>query len=544
MKKFIYIPLLLISVLLFTGCTDFFETNPDDILLGDDYIADINEFYSGYMGVASKMQKMADHAIFLSELRGDLLEPTENAPQGLWEIYNYTNDNNNEFTNPSGYYDIIVNANDYISKSIKFKTENPNAIADDVFEPILSGTIRFKVWAYLMLGKLYGQAKYFDDPMVEYQPDNEYPTLQFDELVQQLISLLNNGISWEDGEGAHQISGLASFRFTDFLYPDGSADMTWNMINPNPLALKSELALWAGNYDEVISTTMELLYDNGNTRNYKITNDEYNGEWVKLFQSNVLAREQVNVFMFDYENNQTNNLLKYFSNIAPNQYYLRPSQAAMHRFEVQYQKNGIDKGDKYRGEGASYYMNNGEWVFNKFIRDYQSADKVYKTVNWISMYRATDIHLFLAEALNQKELFREADAIINEGISKYTLDYPDNLRYPFNNAEINDAFQKNWGLRKRVNLQPKQPTADSITEPELYKMQFDSLLIEETCLESAGEARSYFAMIRMARRWNDPSILADRVSAKYPEGMREAVRQRLMTPENWFIKYDLKTTGE
>ncbi|MDA3879115.1 MAG: hypothetical protein PF436_01885 [Prolixibacteraceae bacterium] len=545
-KKFIYIPLLLLMNVVFTtGCSDFFETNPDDILLGDDYIADINEFYSGYMGVASKVQKLADHMIILSELRGDLLEPTENAPQELWEIYNYTNDSNNEFANPSAYYDAIVNANDYIRKSMEFKAENPNAIPDDVFAPMISGAIRYKAWVYLMLGKLYGEAVYYDDPMVEYNPDHNYPTLQFDELIQQLLTLVDQGVDWDTSTGIQQINGMIPLRFTDILYPDGSGDDTWNMITPNPLALKAELELWAGNYDEVITNTMELLYADGNTKTYKITNDEYNGEWASdIFGERILGYELVDVYMFDYENNQTNRLLEYFSNIPPNNYYLRPTQAAMGRFEAQYQENGIDKTDVYRGENRSYYMNEGDWVFYKLIRAYLSPDKVYKTSTWIPMYRATDIYLFLIEALNQKGLFNEADALFNNGIEDYSLQDPSMFRYPFDNLEVVDAFSKNWGIRGRVNLQPKMPTADSITQPELFKMQFDSLLVEETCLESAGEARSYFAMIRMAKRWNDPSIVADRVSAKYPEGKREAVRQRLMDPENWFIEYDLEADQE
>ncbi|MBN1927159.1 MAG: hypothetical protein JW798_15105, partial [Prolixibacteraceae bacterium] len=68
----------------------------------------------------------------------------------------------------------------------------------------------------------------------------------------------------------------------------------------------------------------------------------------------------------------------------------------------------------------------------------------------------------------------------------------------------------------------------------------DSLLVEETCLELAGEGKAYYTMLRMAKRWNDPSILADRVSAKYPEGLQEAIRTKLMDPTNWFVDFKLQ----
>lgn len=73
----------------------------------------------------------------------------------------------------------------------------------------------------------------------------------------------------------------------------------------------------------------------------------------------------------------------------------------------------------------------------------------------------------------------------------------------------------------------------------LIKKTFDIALVEETCMESAGEARSYFAMMRIAKRWNDPSILADRVSAKYTDAMKETVREYLQNEKNWYVHYQL-----
>jgi hypothetical protein len=39
----------------------------------------------------------------------------------------------------------------------------------------------------------------------------------------------------------------------------------------------------------------------------------------------------------------------------------------------------------------------------------------------------------------------------------------------------------------------------------------------------------------VAKRRNDPSFLANKVSAKYPAGMRQAIKTRLMDPKNWHI---------
>lgn len=557
MKRIVYSAFIFVSILTFTSCSDFFDTNPDDILLGEDYIADINEFYSGYMGVAAKVADVADKFVILAELRGDLLEPTENAPQDLWEIYNYTNDKTNSYANPSEFYDVIVNANDYIRKSIEYRYQNPNAIDTATFNAFMSAAIRYKAWAYLCLGKLYGEAVYFDDPMIEYNPDHNYPTYDFDGLIGQLLNLMENGIAIKTDSVSYQVNGLLPFEFSKVLSTTGSQDVTWDIINPDPQCLHIELNLWAQNYAMVVDEAVDFLTADGDVKKYKITLDEYNGEWFSdiftTISSGILLAERINATLYNYDNNQENDLLRFFSNQTPNKYYLRPTQTAMDRHNNQLRQNGVDRGDIWRGVGRSFLEVNGQWVFRKLTHSFEdSPNLVYKTVDNIYIYRAPDIHFFLMEALNNLRMdtvnthFREVEALLNRGLRDDYYDRFDaaEYRYPYTNSLFQQAFTQdkypNCGIRTRASLAPVYPSADSIAQPEVYRKQLDSLIVEETCLESAGEAKSYFAMIRMAKRWNDPSVVADRVSAKYPDGKREEVKSYLMSPDNWFIKFDLK----
>ena len=60
-------------------------------------------------------------------------------------------------------------------------------------------------------------------------------------------------------------------------------------------------------------------------------------------------------------------------------------------------------------------------------------------------------------------------------------------------------------------------------------------------LESAGEARTYYTMLRSARRWGGKArkIWAYKVAEKYVTAT--SVGSNLeASDENWFIKYDLK----
>ena len=117
--KRIYINIILIGVLVFisTGCSDFFETDNDTQLRGDDYVKEVGELYSGFLGIVTKMQAIGDKAIYLTDIRAELLEPTENTPSELYSLYNYDDDlSGNSYADPAKYYDVIIACNDICIK--------------------------------------------------------------------------------------------------------------------------------------------------------------------------------------------------------------------------------------------------------------------------------------------------------------------------------------------------------------------------------------------------------------------------------------------
>ena len=115
MKKFkIEIILMGVLAMIFASCSDFFEPNNDTTLNGDRYIKEGSELYSGFLGIITKIQAIGDKAIYLTDMRGELLEPTENTPADLYSIYNYDDDlSGNTYADPAKYYDEIIACNDY-----------------------------------------------------------------------------------------------------------------------------------------------------------------------------------------------------------------------------------------------------------------------------------------------------------------------------------------------------------------------------------------------------------------------------------------------
>ncbi|TJZ61132.1 RagB/SusD family protein [Sphingobacterium olei] len=541
MKKKYIIYGLLIGACSFYSCEKFFEVDTSDILLDENYVGEANELYSGYIGVASKMQAIADQTIFLSDLRSDFLEPTQNAPQDLWDIYNFKETRGNEFANPSPYYDLIVNANNYIDKVVKYRKENPKVIEESDYRALISGAIRFKVWTYLTVGKLYGKVAYFDNPNLKLDDIGTIPMITLDELIPKLLSLMESGV---DG-----VNGLYETNWANILFPGvptNQQDLVWNMICPSPMPLLIELQLWAGQYEKVVANGMNFIYDNGSAR-YKVSSDDYNGEAIQVFTRDPITRTRVliNIVPYDYERNQTNRLIKYFSNTPPSVYYLRPSQVSMDRYARQLRADGLNLGDQYRGENFTYFFQNGDWVVRKYSRDRETPSEIYKNNVHVTIYRDVDVHFAVIEALNHLSLFAEAEALLNNGISTYQDLNVGNLRYPFADPLQTTPLRRNWGIRRRVNMSAVYPAGiakpgegSTAADTTAYKKALDKLIVEETLLESSGEAKPFFSMVRIAKRWQDNSIVADIVSKKYG-GREEEIRSYLMDENNWFIKYPL-----
>ena len=94
------------------------------------------------------------------------------------------------------------------------------------------------------------------------------------------------------------------------------------------------------------------------------------------------------------------------------------------------------------------------------------------------------------------------------------------------------TWGRNVGIRGRVILKPQEVPAGT-TDPILY---LEDLIIQERELEFAFEGKRWFDLMRIARRRNDPSYLANRVTAKYDDPVKaEQTRNILMNEANWFL---------
>ena len=124
------------------------------------------------------------------------------------------------------------------------------------------------------------------------------------------------------------------------------------------------------------------------------------------------ARECAAAIIYDYTNNQTNTLLKHFSNEYPNEYLLRPNQKAMEN----YLADTNDGDARYK---ATFGKSSGASYISKF-RPVGSSRRPnpYQDDVHIYIYRATQYHMMLAEALNHLKRFTAMNGVFNNGVNK------------------------------------------------------------------------------------------------------------------------------
>lgn len=511
-----------IAAFALASCDGFFNPESGDSLLEKDHYEKVPELKAAFIGVAAAFQDVPEQAIIVSELRGNLMEPTVNAPIEFWEVYRYEATNGNSVVAPDVYYKAIINCNDFIRHTLAFHKEKPGIVAENLLAGMIGDAMRYRAWCYLTLGKLYGEAVYYDYALSDYNDIAKAKVLKFPELVEELLMNLKTGV-----EG---FTGLATFDWNDL---NNTEDESWNRMGINVNALLGELYMWKGDYQTAVTNLLSVINNSGNTKKFTLPayTDKHYEYWREAFKNSVASTtsEMLSVIPYDVDRRQQNRLQYYFSDKAPNVYYLKPTDTIVNLYKKQVRNDGT--GDKWRGETGTYVITGGESYINK----YSLGKEAYERDAAVPVYRAGELHLMIAECLNKLELFDDALAFVNGGPSSYWDATGGFFKFPFSNPIYSNNLKEGVGVRGRINLKPQaMPTGT----PEEKMLAIDSLIANEVALECAYEGKHFFTLMRMAKFWNKPEILAKNVAGKYPEGERSKYLDLLMNPENWNIPYD------
>ena len=532
LKKYTVQVLAAILILANTSCEKIMEVKSKDSLPANDFYKDRSDVYGAFIGLSSIFSNVAEQSVILAGLRGDLMTPTSNAPIEFWDIYNYTADNGSEYASSKKYYDIVLNANDFLKRVTRFNQDVPSAISESHYKGMVSQAITYKAWAYLTIAKFWGEVSVYSSNM-EDTHDNALTKIGLEELPTYLLNYMDGG--------EYGVNAFHPFEWHYVLSPSNPGadpDENWIGITLDPRVVKAELLLWAGEYQGVIDQLTEYIVDEN-----KLNNKAYKNTFTDNYTE--LKQVIVTVVPFNAGEGQEHNLKSYFSMNAPNLYYFAPTDCVIELFTKQ-EKNNFALNDVIRGSLVSYGILSGDYYIKKYMHgkeaDLESGDTDYtdfESESEIYIYRTSELLLMLSEALCFLGRFEESLAFLDEGVGEY---YGVNsFLPPFD--YLHSDFKDVRGVRSSVDLlkldriemfKECHETQDSVRK-------LSSIIADEYALELAFEGKRWPALIRIADNLGDPTFLAKKVSLKFGENA-ESYEAILNDRNSWFIKDDLNTT--
>ncbi|BAV04560.1 SusD family protein [Filimonas lacunae] len=566
MKLSKYILLALLLPALLAGCKKLVETEPKDVLDEKEMYNDVYDADAAVMGLYGKLMGLAERYVVLNELRADLMSTTINASQYLNQLNEHGQiSSDNPYTSPRPFYEVIVNCNDILYNLDIMRKDKK--LKEDQYSARYSDVAALRAWVYLQVGIHFGNIPYITSPLSNVNDlagIEQMPRIPFAQLLDSLIASVNALPTLND-------------------YPSGTSLTTTvdgyvtNKFFINKQVVKGELYLWRGkgtDYTTAAAAFKTVLESGGtgefdkyrlryadivNHKDLSVGYVRYR-EWdeTQLINNNsqgwrsIFARSQDDMFNWEWvwflpfssDFAPTNPFINLFSNRGGS-YLLKPSQAAIDKWNSQVQKNELPY--DARGKVFTWQNLDGQPVIMKYLYNYLDETSftpislLQKNGKWF-LYRAASLHLDFAEAANRDNQHTVAYALLNQGINlTFGGQTASAAPYYFDGRTLSTPtyygdWYRNRGVRGRAMLKSTEVTGDST-------LAIESSIINEAALELAYEGRRWPDLVRIALRRDDPAFLADKVYAKLLKDnnpQAAAVRTKLLNKENWYLPFKWK----
>lgn len=594
--------LLLLMVAVFPACESFLDPDQSLVVKEEDHYQDWYEYRSAEMGMYSLQQGLADQLVVLGELRGDLLKTTDNASAELIEINEFRISAANSFASPYGFYRLIAACNSLIRK---LKSDHPEVVSEDNeitnYDRLYGEAMCMRAWAYFTAVRIYGKIPYVYESLTSIEEIEEYVNSGeiiddvdyiygaegaiIDTIYGDTISLEKRYVNMDAVIDTFTMQLETKVKAVGVNHSQINGDNTWQATiwtEDSKSCLLGEMYLYDQNYLAALGHFNKILYPETyeESPRFKLDNKFRNNNWQDIF-SDIDIDEHIYTIWFDRSFEQTHSLQQIFSPFASNLHMIKPTRFAVENWETIWDEMVVDEeeneltdpgipGDFFRGHRVSYiYFNGPEIMSNATLSDLlheRSQLNTYK-VNQVmnnydtavfkysigknpldydanlSVYRAADIHLYVAEIYSRLNAMGVSNvylgqAILNDG--SYNEDVTQlgvRGRVGFGDGDDGvDVGKTNYYLHNKYTN-----AIDSIIELTGKSLERRLLLeeeiMDERARELAFEGKRFYDLMRIARRRNDPAYLADKVAAKFMEPRRSEVREYLMNEENWYIRY-------
>jgi hypothetical protein len=556
------------------SCDGMLKTDTEHYLDTDGHeLNSPNDTLYSMVGILRKMQAIADRYVLVGELRGDLMDITENADRHLQAIYNFDfgSTDNNPYLDTKAYYDIINNCNFFIQRT------DTNAIisGQKVMVKELAAVQTIRAWVYMQLILNYGKACYYESPILTVEDMNKIkndPSVWITDLPALLDRVQNRLI---DAREVQRSLGNPSYT---------GISMGNIMFIPATLVL-GDLYLYTGNPALAATQYHDYLYTN---RRRTIERQAYwldagflnersfsgDDEWIAAIRTSTENETGSYLMGWCYPSQWTNRI------DVECTYQLKPSPASINVWDKQdyaflpddatpQEEPTYTTGD-LRGTIKANDMNRSylyyyEWktppynagrLFQSysyfitsesdtlpFIRKYGALDGS-NYINLSYIYRVGSVYLRYAEALNRLNKPTLAFAILKYGVSNQIFADPAkvnpaevaSLPEYCNFPEVIFPYENQRGFHSRGSGASDR-NAYYVIPAGVDTIRFvDELIVDELAMETAFEGNRFPDLMRFAKYYGN-DFLANRIARRRGE-LDPALKAKLMDEQKWYLPHN------
>lgn len=524
MKRRVLYTILIVTSVLSFSCNDFLTVEPENVIPENHAFKTADDAITAVYGLYALMQPCVDQLFLAGDVQSDLVVTARGADSYIAEIAQNRVSAQNPYTDYTNFYKLVCACNNAIAGLQDIVKLDPLNYSPDKYDYNVAEITCIRSWAYLQLVKIWGDVPYVENTVTLVDQITNIPASPGDEILVK--------IEKEMTDKAYPV-------LTTALNPSGMGNLYYTQFNNRSCPrLLADINLNLGNYVRASDILRPFGpwgfgMSIGNSTQLKFN-------WIKqfnnLFLGNFLYATQF-IIQFDGSKGQKNNLMHWTSNINGGIFAVKPSSIAIKNWDsqgyiyasptsssVSWDGNGLPIINGYgdpRGNGASYLVNQKDTIISKYLlkdryilRDPGQNDDQTNDDVLFHAYRNQTLYLDVAECYNIMGMTDMSLYALNGGIG---ID----------------------GVRTNALVSCK--VFDPANGDNYHQME--NFILDEIGLEGAYEGLRWFALVRFAKRQNNPAILADAIAKKYPVAQQAGIKARLSNPDYWYWPYYYKNVA-
>ena len=179
--------LLLLCLGLTSSCEDMLDKGNKYVIYDTNHlISSPSDTVTSVLGILNKLQGIAVRNNLLGEVRADLVTLSNTATIDLKDMASLDMQDDNPYNAPRDYYAIINNCNYFLAHADSLAGNRKRDML--YFEAEIAQVHSIRAWTYLQLALVYGKVPFVTDPVVtKLQSEKEYPMYSIEQVCDYFV---------------------------------------------------------------------------------------------------------------------------------------------------------------------------------------------------------------------------------------------------------------------------------------------------------------------------------------------------------------------